>query len=303
VTRTLRAARVVKYFRDLRVIILSIAHSGKTFFWGLVLMAFMAYLCCVVTLSGMAEYLDRHKLSDYSELDETVRDSILRNWSSLLEAMLTQYRSVTGGGPWGNSVQPVRESGTFYFTIFLLYVAALLMGVMKLLTGIFVQQANLAQKRDRAEFIRESVKQVFNAMDDDESGFVSREEFQACVGFKAAREFLAEMEIRPEDALRLFDMVDDDNSGQIDVDEFINGCQRFSGTAKNFDMAVALLRMEEIGNDLKTIVQHNEKMLSQSALFGSTSPRRFSHEGLERAHTSPAVSADAHLQQSGYEAM
>jgi hypothetical protein len=255
IVRAFRAARVVKYFRELRVIILSIANSGKTFIWGIILMSLMAYLCCVVVLQGLTEYLEVQKQTQYDGLSEQVRLSLEMNWSSLGSAMITQYRTVTGGGPWGLTVEPLRQCDWFYYAVFLMYIAMLMVAVSKLLTGIFIQQANAAARRDHVEFIRESVKQVFNALDDDKSGYVSREEFQACVGFKAARDFLTEMDIRCEDALRLFDMVDQDNSGSIDIDEFILGCQRFSGTAKNFDMAIAMTRLDAMSEDIKNILQ------------------------------------------------
>ena len=113
---------------------------------------------------------------------------------------------------------------------------------------MLVQQASFAQVQAHEQFIEESVRRVFDAMDDNESGFVSWDEFQTCSGFEAARDFLKEMDIRPEDSLALFDMMDDDSSGQIDIEGFIVGCKRFSGTAKNFDMAVALNTINQVPN-------------------------------------------------------
>ena len=87
---------------------------------------------------------------------------------------------MTGASPGVASSAPCAPPTPFYFGVFLVYIAPLVVAVMNLLTGKFVQQANLAQDSDHEQFIEESVRQVFNAMDDDESGFVSREEFKAC---------------------------------------------------------------------------------------------------------------------------
>ena len=54
-------------------------------------------------------------------------------------AILTNYQALTGGFSWDGFVGPARDSGPFHFGVFLVYIALLVVAVMNLLTGMFVQ--------------------------------------------------------------------------------------------------------------------------------------------------------------------
>ena len=62
--RTFRMAHIVKYFRELRGLILSLWYSIKSFLWLLVFIGLLMYLYSVISLQGMSEYTNG--MSDFS---------------------------------------------------------------------------------------------------------------------------------------------------------------------------------------------------------------------------------------------
>merc|ERR1719183_449170 len=97
----------------------------------------MMYMCAIVFVQGAAEYLVS---TPAHEVPDRVRDEISADWGSLHKAILTEYKAIAGGGPWGNLVHSLWDIGPFYYFFFLLYIAVLVLAVFKLLTGIFVQK-------------------------------------------------------------------------------------------------------------------------------------------------------------------
>merc|ERR1712176_1453209 len=112
------------------------------------------YMFAVVFLDGMAQYLID---TPPERIDQIVYDGFLNNWGSLGQAMLTLYGSITGGAPWTTVLPPVKETGEFYFILFLFYIALLAIAMLRLLTGLFVQEAASAAAKDHAQTIQQNI--------------------------------------------------------------------------------------------------------------------------------------------------
>merc|ERR1711865_181610 len=95
----------------------------------------------------------------------------------MYKAMLTEFKIVSGGGPWGQVFGTIEASGDIYRVLFLLYIAFFKIAMLKLLTGIFVQHAATAAKVDRERVIHQNISKLFKEIDRDGSGFITRSEF------------------------------------------------------------------------------------------------------------------------------
>merc|ERR1719162_965577 len=157
---------------------ISFVSSIQTFWWGMLTIMLMIYMVAIVILQGVTEFISA---TPAGQLEADVLEVVRESWGSLGKAVLTQYMAVTGGGPWGKAIAPLWLAGPLYYGVWLLYVAVMAMAILKLLTGIFVQNARQAAATDQAETIRVNIKSLFHDIDEDESGLVSKEEFKACV--------------------------------------------------------------------------------------------------------------------------
>lgn len=253
--KTLRIFRVVRFFKDLRIIMISFVSSIQTFWWGMVTIMLMIYMVAIVILQGVAEFVSA---TPADEIEESVLEVVRESWGSLGKAILTQYMAVTGGGPWGKAISPLWLAGPLYYGIWLLYVALMAMAILKLLTGIFVQNARQAAAQDHAETIKVNIKSLFHDIDEDQSGHVSKEEFAACVHHPSAKSFFEGMGISTSDAEKLFHLIDEGGDNEVDIDEFILGCQKFSGPAKNIDMAMTMAKVHELHADFGAFISYVE---------------------------------------------
>jgi len=260
VIKAFRIFRVVRFFQELRIIMVSIGRSLHSFFWAMLTLALIMYMFAIVFLEGIALYLQD---TPTDSIDETTRTIIYENWDSIATAMLTEYKSVTGGLPWSHIIQPIEAAGLFYHILFLAYIALLVIAVLRLLTGIFVQHAAAASAQDQVNSIRQNIVELFEAVDKDGSGYISSSEFKNHMREKVANDFLDTMHIDTVDAEKLFQMMDSSGDDRVDIYEFVEGCQRFKGPAKNIDLAMALRRLDKLGQQLKIFMGYVEVHFEQ----------------------------------------
>eukprot|EP00931_Biecheleriopsis_adriatica_P017240 TRINITY_DN12420_c0_g1_i4.p1 TRINITY_DN12420_c0_g1~~TRINITY_DN12420_c0_g1_i4.p1 ORF type:complete len:532 (+),score=93.65 TRINITY_DN12420_c0_g1_i4:39-1634(+) len=230
--KVLRIVRIVRFCDQLRVILISVTSSMNSFFWSLVTLALIMYICAIVLISGVTEYL---KVPSASSDDLRIRAEAATKWGSIWRAMDTLFSSVTGGAPWGNVVEPLQKAGGLYYPTFLLYIAVLVIGLLKLLTGIFVQHASAASSLDREKGIQSSIEHLFQELDEDQSGSLTVEEFQAKINDPVTMAYFQMLEIDRGDIDELFSLTDVNDNNQIDIHEFIKGCQTYKGYAKKLD--------------------------------------------------------------------
>lgn len=254
--KALRVFRLVRFFEELRVIMLAIAHSLQTFFWAMVMLCLILYMCAIVFVQGVADYIGNS--SEYIVPDEIEQDCF-ENWGSMHKAMLTEYKAIAGGGPWGHVTDGLYHAGSFYYYFFLVYIAVVVLAVFKLLTGIFVQKARAAADLDRERTIEHNMIEIFRDIDSDNSGCISRAEFKAAVESEVAKDYWQMLRIKPSDARKLFALMDTSFDDQVDIQEFISGCQKFGGWARNIDMAVAISRIHEVSMHLSEFMIYVEE--------------------------------------------
>lgn len=254
--KALRVFRLVRFFEELRVIMLSIAHSLHTFFWAMVMLWLILYMCAIVFVQGVADYI--RNSSEYTVPDEIQQDCF-EDWGSMHKAMITEYKAIAGGGPWGHVTDGLWHTGPFYYYFFLFYIAVVVLAVFKLLTGIFVQKARAAAEQDRDQTIEQNMIKVFKDIDSDRSGFISRSEFKAAVESDVAKDYWSMLHIKPSDARKLFSLMDTSCDEHVDIQEFISGCQKFGGWARNIDMAVAISRIHEVSMHLSELMVYVEE--------------------------------------------
>merc|ERR1719199_1876480 len=77
---------------------------------------------------------------------------------------------------------------------------------------------------------------IFEAADTDNSGELSRDEFDEALAKRSVMQKLELIDIPPGDLRMLFDLLDSDASGQITIEEFRKGCLKLQGTAKSREM-------------------------------------------------------------------
>lgn len=118
--------------------------------------------------------------------------------------------------------------------------------LMNLITAVIVENAFSDSRTEEKELARrlaikkekeaEKLKLLFQAVDEDRSGYLSRDELTSAVKKKAkVRQKLRALDILPKDIDELWEILDD-GDGELTADEFANGLQRLRGEAKAKDI-------------------------------------------------------------------
>merc|ERR1712050_584861 len=134
-------------------------------------------------------------------------------------------------------------------------------GLINVLTGTFVNLALEAAQHDRKAAIQAQleerqgfvvqIKELFQAADSDDTGMISRGEFEKMLENEQLKAYFKHLEVDLAEASGLFDVLDHDNSGDISVDEFVDGFLRLSGEATAADCATLLRHQKKIEKRLQ----------------------------------------------------
>jgi len=277
VAKAFRAIRIVRVLRlmtllsELRLLVTCIAHSMKTFYWVMVLIGLMIYIVgiyCTHTIRA-------HRLSPEHDAANAEVDENLEYWfGSVPRSILSIFQGLSGGIDWNDLVHPFFEDVSPITGIFfVIWLAFMLIAVMNVVTGTFVEQA-ISQAQHIKDLMRlEQAKAVFKSLDLDDSGCVGFDELEAQFANPDVHKYFSSIEVDESQALFLFKMLDVNGSGSIDFMEFLSGCHRLQGSAKTVDIMLIMRDTRETLDASKQVVQAVRALQQQlEEVFDDRSP-------------------------------
>merc|ERR1711988_1352211 len=133
--------------------------------------------------------------------------------------------AISGGCDWKEVAEPLRQVTEGYWVFFSFYVALAMLLVLNVITGILVDSAvQLAQKdrdltsrkelADKEAYMR-GLREFFWEADEDESGTLSLEEFEAHAQDSHVKAYLSAMGLDVSEARSLFCLLDTDDSNGV----------------------------------------------------------------------------------------
>jgi voltage-gated sodium channel len=243
IVRALRIMRATRAAHELRKMALALQYSAATLIWALGLLGFVMYFFATAFTQATTEHSMAHA-NDTSRRQEV--DELLMLFGSLPHSFYTLFLAITSGRDWWEIFDPLVKLHPSFAGLFVGYIAVTLFGVMNVVTSVFVESALKSTQHYKDLLIAENLKakkmyvdhlkDVFRAIDVDESGEISLVEIEQFLLDPDLRTYLESMDIQPDDARTLFRLLDKDDSGSVSIDEFCQGCLRLKGEAKSFDI-------------------------------------------------------------------
>jgi len=262
--RILRVIRVLRFFRELRLMVCSIAQSLVSLSWALVLLMAIIYLFTICFMHAVDRYLREGG-------DEDTRKDLITWYGSVPVTMYSLLMAISGGVDWFTMVEPLAEISTLYQVLFAFYVFFIIIGVLNVLTSVFVQRANELVKLDRDLVIQcqmvsnetflHEMKAIFDEVDVDGTGTITWEKFWEYVQNEHVQAYFATQQLDTSDARELFNLLDADNKGEVKIEDFVMGCMKVRGQAKSSDMATLLRESKRMGKKTTTAMRKMDKQL------------------------------------------
>merc|ERR1712023_124848 len=96
----------------------------------------------------------------------------------------------------------------------------------------FLIEEELKEKEE----VDEQLRKLFDELDTSGSAEISLGEFESHMEDKRAQAYFNALDIDFDDVRTLFLLMDVDGSGSVDIEEFLQGCEKLKGDAKSIDL-------------------------------------------------------------------
>ncbi|CAK0838250.1 unnamed protein product [Prorocentrum cordatum] len=245
------------FFRELRIMIHSLTGAVKGFLWSSLLIFTILLIFGTVLSEGTLAFLVQSGGEDSSA-------GLQARFGSLFLAVLTLFQAVSGGVDWHEVWQILDALGWGYRGVFLLYIGFSFLTLLNVVTAVLIEgtlmrcttdrglvvQSELMAKRD----FLQAMRKVFRELDVDEDGDITVEELRGRMKEPEIGAYFSQLGVDSDQVGKLFLLLDRDKSGTLDPEEFMFGCLKLRGAAKNLDVAVLHQEVQWIHETLEIVV-------------------------------------------------
>lgn len=271
ITRLVRLVKTVKLLRSLRTMIFSLINAWTMLVWASVVIVITIFMFGVLFGGGIVTYYERVDLNDSQQV-ETAR-IVHDEFGSLYQMMTALFCSITGGNDWMQYATTLRHIhwGEFYFVMFALYISFSVVGMLNVVTGLFVDSAVCTRTQDEIvqdyndDYARtaQEVRNIFGEADSDESASISFHELTKHLKKPWVKAYFAGLDIDPSEAQIIFALMDIDGSEVLTLDEFVEGVMKMKGGAKNIDVLSMMFDQARFNLRFNTLCSFLEDELRQ----------------------------------------
>mmetsp|Transcript_14258 Transcript_14258/g.39343 ORF Transcript_14258/g.39343 Transcript_14258/m.39343 type:complete len:777 (+) Transcript_14258:19-2349(+) len=247
--RVIRSMRVLRFVKELRTIVLSIAGSIKSLAWTVVLLSLIIYVFGVCLTQVVSDH--RFGSRDQPNASKESHLALELHWGTLGRSLMSLFQSITGGIDWRELSDPLENEISPALGFFVaLYIAFVVLALMNVVTGVFVDSALKGAKKDQDNYMLSHIHQLFAKTDQRNTGMITWDDFKCQLHDATMEEFFRTIEVDVSEARGVFQLLDVNESGTIELDEFLNGCLGLHGPAKAIDVATLMYDTREISRHL-----------------------------------------------------
>lgn len=215
ILRLVRLARAVRTFPELRTMMLGLAGTVKTVFWGILLLGAIIIFFSLVAVQLV------HPIN--SKLDYDGCERCPRAYQSVWYAFCTLVQQVVAGDAWGTATLPVIEEAPWAFLFFFGILVTVNLLVINLILAVIVEKAQEVHEQQTQEVVkRQAAKKEVEvkkakielcklcyAMDEDKSGNLTLDELlKGYDGNGYFANLLKSMDITRDDLKMVFNILD-----------------------------------------------------------------------------------------------
>jgi len=167
-------------------------------------------------------------------------------FASFSDAMVSLFALITGGDSWLVYYQAFNEASTAAGITLLIYMGALILGVLNVISAVFVEAAMSKAKSDhdiclgeaqltRKEMASELIK-VFHKIDIEDTGHITWQQWMDFLSTETGEKFILLFEVELMQARKMYEVLDDDGDGEVVIEEFVTGFMQICGSVNKLDV-------------------------------------------------------------------
>eukprot|EP00931_Biecheleriopsis_adriatica_P062321 TRINITY_DN37534_c0_g1_i1.p1 TRINITY_DN37534_c0_g1~~TRINITY_DN37534_c0_g1_i1.p1 ORF type:complete len:596 (+),score=102.56 TRINITY_DN37534_c0_g1_i1:60-1847(+) len=257
IIRITRALRLVKIIRSpvfirmtaqLRAFVISFLDTSQAITWAIVFIVTLTYLFAVFLTVIVTDFKVKHlhRTDDPTEL--------LSSYGTVGRTMLSLYIAMLDGEHWYETAKPLFECSPWLVFAFVVYMTICILGVMNMVSSIFVTAAMKNVDKDALAVIRISFLDIMHHADTDKSGSIDEEELEEHLQNPQVLSHLMDMDFDEDDCRNIFHLCLESNESRVNdvgIDHLVSAATRLHGPAKAIDLAMMRSKLEKI-HDLFT---------------------------------------------------
>jgi len=271
ILRMFRIARLgkvilkVKALNVLRTMLYTIANSGRVLLWALILVVLVNFTFAIVFSEAVRGHLSTFETNAINDGNQEDLNMMQTKFGGLPKIMDRLFEATSGGADWADHAEVLAQIGNVYYYVWCLYVFGMLIGILNVVTGLFVDNAVQVSLKDRNEVImaqRDKQRQamidlrsIFREADVDHSQTLTWEEFKSHLSKLEVQTHFETLGISVTDLKELFSTLDRHEDGTVDITEFVGGFMHLKGSATRIDL-VSLITMSQTIVDSVQEIMH-----------------------------------------------
>jgi len=235
-----------------------LANSSSALVWAILMLLLSVLFFSLIFVNATASYMETASRSD-SEAE------VLRVYfSSLPMSLFTLFMAMSGGIDWWDVAGPLLKIHPGYALLFLLFVLLMVIVVLNIITGAFVNDAvalarkdedlRMQQELSESRHLTNRLNSLFHEIDEENTGMFSLQDLQVHLQREEVGLLFTLLGIEVTDAVSFFNLLDIDGSGAVEIEEFVMGCLRLQGRSGMMNMEI---NIQETGR----IVKRSNSML------------------------------------------
>jgi len=315
--RALRAVRLFEHFKQLRLMLYSVASCLMSMFWATALLLLVNCIFALYLEDAAVVYLlENHDRGPVEKRNEykLVQKQLVENWNGMGSSVRSLIYSISGGADWGALADPFFTIGTGCGTSYIGFIILTIFGLLNILVGIFVQEAEEISKWDKdfvddvAAFVQkrkdkeQTIQELYDFMDNEQKGMVTMQRLEESLLNDHVVAQFEQLEVSVEKVDLLMRVIDVDGNGLISREEFTDGLHKLTGRANATDVAEVLLEEQKTNakmDNLKESICRRIDVLTErvSVLQGGGSISRGSVSITPERSPAPHHSSTPALQQ------
>jgi len=256
--RIARRIKTIKALDSLQVLIGSIKASMSVLVWAAMFLFICHMLAALALNSMLVEFFECKGLSVEECNDPAMvkkRQEVYIYFGTFTRSMTTTFElTLANGFPIARTI--IEHVDERWAIVMLCYKLLFGFAFVAVIRGVFLHETfNVAstddelmvvQKKRKVDKHRRQMERLFDEADKDDSGAISKEEFQGILKDPKVRTWMSALEIEVNDAEILYRMMKGEDEGQLTLQELINSISRLKGSARSIDVVALMHQVKDL---------------------------------------------------------